>query len=105
GCEDLAQAIAVVLATWISDVHPEYVGALPEPEKPLAPPATSPPSPAAAAEAKGAAPTTDDRTPFPHDITPSSEPASQEVARRFELDVIVGAAVPQTAAATSFLTT
>jgi hypothetical protein len=79
------------------------VGALPQPETPLAPAATSPPAPAAVAEVSGAAPTKDARTTFPHDIAPSSEPASRGVARRFELGLGVGAAVPQTVAAASFL--
>jgi hypothetical protein len=30
-CEELARVAAVVLATWYSDVHPEYVGLLPAP--------------------------------------------------------------------------
>jgi hypothetical protein len=29
-CDELAGAVAVVMAAWISDVHPEYVGTLPE---------------------------------------------------------------------------
>jgi hypothetical protein len=29
-CDELAQAAAVVLSTWLSDVHPDFAGALPE---------------------------------------------------------------------------
>jgi len=42
-CEELAGAVAVVLAAWISDEHPEYVAAAPAPETP--PPAPSEPVP------------------------------------------------------------
>jgi hypothetical protein len=30
-CDELAQAAAVVLSTWLSDVHPDFAGALPAP--------------------------------------------------------------------------
>lgn len=45
-CDELAQAAAVVISTWLSDVHPDFAGALPErvPE-PEAPPAAPPPAP------------------------------------------------------------
>lgn len=50
-CEDMARAAAVVLATWIGDVHPEFVRPLPsaepEPAPPAEPPAAVPPAPAA----------------------------------------------------------
>lgn len=53
-CDEQAAAVAVLLAAWLSDVHPEYVGALPDapptpvlaspqPETPPAPPAEPPP--------------------------------------------------------------
>jgi len=32
-CDELAGVAAVILATWISDVHPEFVGSLPEAPK------------------------------------------------------------------------
>lgn len=41
-CDELAQAAAVVLAAWLSDVHPDFAGALPPPELPPAPPAPEP---------------------------------------------------------------
>lgn len=51
-CEDMARAAAVVLATWLGDVHPEFVRPLPpaEPEPPNeadapAPPAATTPAP------------------------------------------------------------
>jgi hypothetical protein len=47
-CDELAGAVAVVLAAWLSDVHPEFVGTLPE----SAPkPAPLPPAPAPRAKA------------------------------------------------------
>ncbi len=51
-CDELAQAAAVVLSAWLSDVHPDFAGALPpgvapEPEPAPAPePAPPPPLPA-----------------------------------------------------------
>jgi hypothetical protein len=47
-CETQAAAVAVLLATWLSDVHPEFVGNLPEapaPAEPAEPPTASPPPP------------------------------------------------------------
>jgi hypothetical protein len=57
-CAELAGAVAVVLASWLSDVHPEYVGAMPRVEPALAAP--SPP----AAIADGPTPATNaDKSP------------------------------------------
>lgn len=46
-CDELAQAAAVVLAAWLTDVHPDFAGALPPPPveepKPEEPPAEEPP--------------------------------------------------------------
>jgi hypothetical protein len=40
-CDELAGVVAVVLASWLSDVHPEFVGSLPAPSSPPpAPPST-----------------------------------------------------------------
>jgi len=45
-CDELAGAVAVVLAAWISDEHPEYLAGLPAPEAREAPvPAPAPASP------------------------------------------------------------
>jgi hypothetical protein len=45
-CNELAQAAAVVLSTWLSDVHPDFAGVLPEPEPKAEPaPAPEPPPP------------------------------------------------------------
>jgi hypothetical protein len=55
-CDELAQAAAVVLSAWLTDVHPDFAGVLParepEPEPPVAvetppvaPPPASPPPP------------------------------------------------------------
>ena len=41
-CDELAGVVAVVLATWLSDVHPEYVGSLPEPAPPVSPAVPAP---------------------------------------------------------------
>jgi hypothetical protein len=49
-CEAQAAAVAVLLATWLSDVHPEFVGNLPEA------PAAEPASPAESAAPAAAAP-------------------------------------------------
>jgi hypothetical protein len=37
-CSELAGAVAVVLAAWLSDFHPEFVGSLPEGAAPALPP-------------------------------------------------------------------
>lgn len=42
-CDELAQAAAVVLSAWLTDVHPDFAGALPEPVTP--PPAAEEPEP------------------------------------------------------------
>jgi hypothetical protein len=47
-CDELAQAAAVVLSTWLSDVHPDFAGALPEPPRP-APELSAPPAAASLA--------------------------------------------------------
>jgi len=51
-CDELAQAAAVVLAAWLTDVHPDFAGALPPPEpppppepEPKLPPSPPPPEP------------------------------------------------------------
>jgi hypothetical protein len=42
-CQDLVGVVAVVLAAWLSDVHPEFVGALPAPAPLPAPPSAPAP--------------------------------------------------------------
>jgi hypothetical protein len=47
-CDELAQAAAVVLSAWLTDVHPDFAGSLPEPAPDLSlspPPATPAPVP------------------------------------------------------------
>jgi hypothetical protein len=55
-CDELAQAAAVVLSAWLSDVHPDFAGVLPAPApaaepappptaQPSRPPASKPPTP------------------------------------------------------------
>ena len=41
-CDELAQAAAVVLSAWLTDVHPDFAGALPTPPEPDAEPAPEP---------------------------------------------------------------
>jgi hypothetical protein len=82
-CDDLAQAAAVVLAAWLSDVHPDFAGALPEapppapePEKPAEPvPQPSPPPPPAR----------------PPRQAPSREPAPRPEPATHRLRVSLGA--------------
>jgi len=42
-CSELVGVVAVVLAAWLSDVHPEFVGALPAAPPPPSPPPSPPP--------------------------------------------------------------
>jgi hypothetical protein len=42
-CDELAQAAAVVLSAWLTDVHPDFAGELPA--RPVEPPAPIPPPP------------------------------------------------------------
>ncbi|HYJ09583.1 MAG TPA: hypothetical protein VEX18_11255, partial [Polyangiaceae bacterium] len=44
-CDELAQAAAVVLSAWLTHVHPDFAGALPEPEPPPPPEPEAPPPP------------------------------------------------------------
>jgi hypothetical protein len=87
-CEDVEKTVAVVVATWISDVHPEFVAALPpssattttEPEP------EAEPSPAIAARAPSPAPTTP-ASPLPVPVAPST-PTKR--ARRWEVAAAAG---------------
>jgi hypothetical protein len=65
-CDELAQAAAVVLAAWLSDVHPDFAGALPAPavQVPEAPSNTQPGAPPPAA-AKAAPPPSSPPLPPP----------------------------------------
>ncbi len=45
-CEELAQAAAVVLSAWLTDVHPDFAGALPPPKPEPAPEPEPKPTPA-----------------------------------------------------------
>ena len=54
-CDELAEAAAVVLSAWLTDVHPDFAGALPA--APPEPPEPEPPAPERAApEPKAAIP-------------------------------------------------
>lgn len=58
-CDELAQAAAVVLSAWLTDVHPDFAGALPAPvTEPAAepPPAPAPEKPEPAKPAPAAKP-------------------------------------------------
>lgn len=44
-CDELAQAAAVVLAAWLTDVHPDFAGALPPPPPEPEPEPTAAPEP------------------------------------------------------------
>lgn len=50
-CDERARAVAVVLGTWLTDIHPEYRSSLPAPS-----PAVAAPSPPAEANSAGASP-------------------------------------------------
>jgi hypothetical protein len=86
-CEELAGAVAVVLAAWISDEHPEYLAAAPAPEAPPEPssePPTPPmPPPAAPPTAPSAA------AAPPRDEAPASR-KSPGVAHRFGVGAALG---------------
>jgi hypothetical protein len=104
GCEDLAQAVGVVLATWISDVHPEYVATLPSTEvTPGATDAKPPsPTPTPTAHAEGE-PAADTSATLPtHDSAPAQDGPTQ-APRRLEpgLGVGVGLSGPRAAATVS----
>lgn len=76
-CDELAQAAAVVLSTWLTDVHPDFAGALPEPV-PLEPePDPVRPVPPPLPPVRVAAP-----------VVPSPPPAAAR--RRLELGLGVG---------------
>jgi hypothetical protein len=94
-CDDLAQAVAVVLATWISDVHPEFVGALPQRQ----------PEPDAKPIDTRSATTSEPRARFAHEVaTPETTPP-RGVSRHIEpgLGVGVGIAGPKAAAVASLV--
>ncbi|MES1185261.1 MAG: hypothetical protein ABUL60_15730 [Myxococcales bacterium] len=88
-CDELAQAAAVVLSAWLSDVHPDFAGALPAPEparetEPVAAPFLEPtPQPAPAAP-----------PPKPPPPPPPSSPPPPP--RRFELGLAAGAELAKT---------
>lgn len=74
-CDELAQAAAVVLAAWLTDVHPDFAGGLPprtEPEVPApetrpAPEPVAPPRPAARPPAPVVPPRAAPRSPWRFD--------------------------------------
>jgi hypothetical protein len=93
-CEAQAAAVAVLLATWLSDVHPEFVGNLPgaapaEPAPPAEPPVASPPPPEPAPPPVGVA-----APGAPSAPARDRAPAHSETAHgvpRWELAAAVGA--------------
>lgn len=97
-CDEQAGAVAVLLAAWLSDVHPEYVGALPDaPPSPVlaspqaeTAPATTPAEPAPALAPPAAAPTRDSAA------AAVSKPAEQPAPRRgIELGVSAGGVISE----------
>jgi hypothetical protein len=81
-CDELAQAAAVVLSAWLSDVHPDFAGALPAPiPTPTPAPATEPAPPLPLPPQPPASPK---RAVTPPPQTPSPPP------RRWELSVGLG---------------
>jgi hypothetical protein len=104
GCEDLAQAIAVVLATWISDVHPEFVGALPPTQAPPgaaqgAAPSALPPIRTEREPVKDTAATSTEHDNAPADGGPAAAPRWIEPG----LGLGVGLSGPRAAATASLL--
>lgn len=90
-CEELAQAAAVVLSAWLTDVHPDFAGSLPEP--------VSAPElfPAAAAAAPAPAPVPPPSLPpSPPTRTPALAVAPPETryqaSRRISFALAVGVA-------------
>lgn len=91
-CEAQAAAVAVLLATWLSDVHPEFVGNLPEAPAPAESKETPAANPTPPAPAAPPAPVAAPGRPSPRGR--DSAPAHSETARsapRWELGAAVGA--------------
>lgn len=76
-CDELAQAAAVVLAAWLSDVHPDFAGALPAPAPDDSPPAHQEAPPAPVSEAPPAVLA----TPRPVATTEPKPAAAKPVSR------------------------
>jgi hypothetical protein len=88
-CEEVEQIVAVVVATWISDVHPEFLAALPAAETEAAT-AEPEPEPPAAAPVIAPAPSPP-RAPVVAVPAPAPARAPAERARRWELAAAGGA--------------
>jgi hypothetical protein len=83
-CEERARAAAVIVAAWLTDIHPEYRNALPQD----APPATPPPAP-----------------PPPLELTPPPKvepPAPSPGARRFSAALALGVELSDAGATPAF---
>jgi hypothetical protein len=83
-CDDLAQAAAVVLSAWLSDVHPDFAGALPPAPEPSPAPAPAP-EPVAEPTAPAPAP--------PRVAPPAASPPPPP--RRLELALAAGTDVSE----------
>jgi hypothetical protein len=82
-CDELAQAAAVVLSAWLSDVHPDFAGALPAPEPHEAEPEPVPiPAPASPPVAKPRIPASSPR---------AATPVSLALPHHWELSLGLGA--------------
>jgi len=83
-CDELAQAAAVVLSAWLTDVHPDFAGALPTPEP--APEPEPEPAPAAVPEPEPAPP------PRPARVVLAPKPHPRPTgSRRLQLSLAGGA--------------
>ena len=67
-CDELAQAAAVVLSAWLTDVHPDFAGALPAPEPKPGP--EPPPEPKSELEPPKPPPVTETKAPPPKSPAP-----------------------------------
>jgi hypothetical protein len=80
-CDELAQAAAVVLSAWLTDVHPDFAGALPARPEPEAEPEPPPPEPEPKPEPK----------PKPTARPPTANVRAEEpVVYRFEAGLGLG---------------
>jgi hypothetical protein len=96
-CDELAQAAAVVLSAWLSDVHPDFAGALPPAPAPEPAPVAPVPEPPTPAPQLAAAP------PMPAPSARPPPPRRLELALGAGADLAVGAHADATFAASSVM--
>lgn len=83
-CDELAQAAAVVLSAWLTDVHPDFAGALPTPAPPQGT-QESTPEPEPEPKPRPPAP-----PPASVSVAPARAPVLATVRRHFELGAGLG---------------